>query len=216
MAKLDAPEVAVLLAEYGRRSALRGGNPYRSKAYLRAAENLAALAEPLARVVDQGRLLEIPGVGDGHCRHHHEAPPDRHPSVARKAAAGVPKGVLEMLSIPGLRPDKVLKLHRELGIGSVEELEAAAKQDRLKTVKGLGWALQRKILQGIEIRRTAKGSRHIHRAAALLEAAAKNLARSDLRLTRVLPAGDFRRGSELVADLAVVAQSARLKGGQPF
>jgi DNA polymerase (family 10) len=70
-----------------------------------------------------------------------------------------------MLSIPGLRPEKVLKLHRELGVGSIEELEAAAKQGRLKTVKGLGWALQRKILQGIEIHRTSKGSRHIHRAA---------------------------------------------------
>ena len=52
-------ELAALLAEYGRRSALHGGNPYRSKAYIRAAENLAALAEPLERLVDQGRLQEI-------------------------------------------------------------------------------------------------------------------------------------------------------------
>src|SRR3954471_21800994 len=64
MPKLDASGVAALLGEYGRRSALRGGNPYRSKAYVRAAENLAALAEPLDRIVDEGRLLEIPGVGD--------------------------------------------------------------------------------------------------------------------------------------------------------
>jgi DNA polymerase (family 10) len=54
----------------------------------------------------------------------------------------VPEGVLEMLSIPGLRPDKVLKLHKELGVNSIEELETAAKQDRLKPIKGLGWALQ--------------------------------------------------------------------------
>jgi DNA polymerase (family 10) len=38
MTPLDASEVAKLLAEYGRRAALAGGNPYRSKAYLRAAE----------------------------------------------------------------------------------------------------------------------------------------------------------------------------------
>ena len=56
MAKLDASQVAAMLAEYGRRSALRGGNPYRSKAYIRAAENLAALAEPLERIVEEGRL----------------------------------------------------------------------------------------------------------------------------------------------------------------
>jgi DNA polymerase (family 10) len=213
MAKLDASGVAVLLAEYGRRSALRGGNPYRSKAYMRAAENLTALAEPLERIVDEGRLREIPGVGDAIAdiitKLHGTG---THPSL-EKLREEVPEGVLEMLSIPGLRPDKVLKLHKELGIGSIEELEAAAKQDRLKPVKGLGWALQRKILQGIEIRRTSKGSRHIHRAAALLDAAKKNLARSDLELTRISDAGDFRRGSELVANLAVVAQSARLEDG---
>jgi DNA polymerase (family 10) len=213
MAKLDAPEVAALLAEYGRRSALRGGNPYRSKAYMRAAENLAALAEPLDRIVDEGRLQEIPGVGDAIAdivaKLHRTG---SHPSL-EKLRKEVPEGVLEMLSIPGLRPDKVLELHKELGIGSIEELETAAKQDRLKAVKGLGAALQRKILQGIEITRTSKGARHIHRAAALLDVAKKNLARSHLGLTCISDAGDFRRGAELVSDLAVVAESAHLKDG---
>jgi DNA polymerase (family 10) len=64
MASLDASEVAKLLAEYGRRAALAGSNPYRSKAYLRAAESLTALAEPLARIVAEGRLREISGVGE--------------------------------------------------------------------------------------------------------------------------------------------------------
>src|SRR4051812_3211934 len=61
--------------------------------------------------------------------------------------------------------------------------------------------------------RTPKPPRHIHRAAALLDAAKKNLARSDLTLTRISEAGDFRRGSELVSNLAIVAQSARLENG---
>jgi DNA polymerase (family 10) len=63
MPKLDASELAGLLAEYGRRSSFRGGNPYRAKAYIRAAENLAALTEPLDGIVDEGRLQEVPGVG---------------------------------------------------------------------------------------------------------------------------------------------------------
>jgi len=67
----------------------------------------------------------------------------------------IPEGVLPMLSIPGLRPDKVLKVHRELGVASLDELEQAARQDRLRAIKGLGPALQCKILQGIEIRRQA-------------------------------------------------------------
>jgi DNA polymerase (family X) len=64
MPKLPAPEVAVLLREFGQRTALRGGNPYRAKAYTRAAENLLALTEPLEDLISEGRLKEISGVGD--------------------------------------------------------------------------------------------------------------------------------------------------------
>jgi DNA polymerase (family X) len=213
MGKLDAPEVATLLAEYGRRSALRGGNPYRAKAYLRAAENLGALAEPLERIVDEGRLQEIPGVGEAIADIITKLHRSGTHSSLEKLRKEVPEGVLEMLSIPGLRPDKALKLYQDLGVDSIEKLEVAAKQDRLKPIKGLGRALQRKILQGIEIRRTSKGSRHIHRAAALIEAAKKNLARADAGLTRISDAGDFRRGSELVSKLALVGETARLKRG---
>jgi hypothetical protein len=63
VAKLDASEVAGLLEEYDRRTMLLGGNPYRAKAYIRAAENLALLTEPLETVVAEGRLREISGVG---------------------------------------------------------------------------------------------------------------------------------------------------------
>lgn len=64
MSALAAPEVAKLLHEFGQRTALRGGNPYRARAYTRAAENLMALTESLEDLVAHGRLKEIPGVGD--------------------------------------------------------------------------------------------------------------------------------------------------------
>jgi hypothetical protein len=134
MASLDASGVAKLLAEYGRRTALAGGNPYRSKAHLRAAESLAALAEPLGRIVAEGRLREIPGVGDAIAdiitKLHRTG---SHPSLER-IRREIPGGVLEMLSIPGLRPDKVLKLHKQLGIASLAELEAASREDRSRLV----------------------------------------------------------------------------------
>jgi Helix-hairpin-helix domain len=64
MQKLDAAAVAKLLIEFGRRTELGGGNPYRARAYYKAAENLLALTVPLDEVIAQGRLREIPGVGD--------------------------------------------------------------------------------------------------------------------------------------------------------
>jgi len=58
MPKPDAKTVAKLLREYAQRTALRGGNPYRAKAYSRAADSLAALAEPLDKLIMEERLTE--------------------------------------------------------------------------------------------------------------------------------------------------------------
>ena len=152
MAKQDAQSVAALLMELSRRSALAGGNPYRVRAYARAAESIATLTVPLAAVVEEGRLRALPGIGETIAdiveKLHRTG---THPSL-EELRREVPPGVVEMLAIPGLRPEKVLKLYRELGLTSLGELEAAARADRLAKVKGLGPALQRKILEGLEIR----------------------------------------------------------------
>jgi hypothetical protein len=108
-----------------------------------------------------------------------------------------------MLTVPGLRPEKVMKLYKELGITSLAALEEAAKADCLKGVKGLGNALQAKILQGIAIGRESEGRRHMHRAAVLLESAEQRLRQSHPDLKRITPAGELRRGCEQVADISM-------------
>jgi DNA polymerase (family 10) len=119
----------------------------------------------------------------------------------------LPAGVLELLSIPGLRPEKVLKLHKTLGISSLAELEQAARADKIKSVKGLGPAFQ-----GIELGRSSKGKRHLHRAAALLHAAEDHLRRAHPDLKRIAPAGEFRRGCGLVSDLSLVVEAKGISG----
>ncbi|MGY3355273.1 hypothetical protein ACVWZK_001936 [Bradyrhizobium sp. GM0.4] len=61
---VDTRTIASLLREYAQRTALRGGNPYRAKAYARAADSLVALAVPLDVLMAEDRLKEIPGVGE--------------------------------------------------------------------------------------------------------------------------------------------------------
>ena len=114
---LDVRTVASLLREYAQRTALRGGNPYRAKAYSRAADSLAALAVPLDVLIAEDRLTEIPGVGEAIAdiitKLHKTG---THPSL-EKLRKEIPEGVLEMLSVPGLRPEKVLRLYKDLGKG---------------------------------------------------------------------------------------------------
>jgi DNA polymerase (family 10) len=212
MAKLEAGDVARLLTEFGHRVALAGGDRFRARAFARAAENLLALTKPLAEIIAEDRLREIPGVGAaiaGMIARMHAT--GTHPALEAMRSE-MPAGLLDLLSIPGLRPDRVVKLHQDLGISSLKELEEAARADRIKTAKGLGASLQAKIVQGLEIRKRGQGQRHLHRAAALIEAATANLRESHLRLRRIVAAGEFRRGCELVSELSLVAEAPAVEG----
>ena len=128
-------------------------------------------------MIAAGTLTEIPGIGDAIAdiitKLHQTG---SHPSL-EKLRKEVPEGVLELFAVPGLRPDKILKLHQELGISSLAELEAAAKDDRIRKIKGLGASLQMKILQNLSIAHSGATQLHLHKAAALLEHAVSALKR---------------------------------------
>jgi len=211
MARLDAAAVSKILRELAQRMELEGGNPYRARAYARAAENLALSPVPVEQLVGEGRLTEIPGIGDSLAAvitQLHET--GRHPKLAAMRDA-MPAGVLEMLGVPGLRSERVQKLYRELGIASLADLEDAARSGRLAATKGYGAAFQAKVLQGLEMARGPQG-RHLHRAAAALRFAADEIARAHPEWTQITPAGAFRRGCELVGALSLVAVDPDLSG----
>jgi len=102
-----------------------------------------------------GTLTDIPGIGDAIADIITKLyQTGSHPSL-EKLRKEVPEGVLELFAIPGIRPDKILKLHQELGITSLVELEAAAKEDRIRKTKSLGASLQTKILQNLSEKRSS-------------------------------------------------------------
>ncbi len=209
--KLDTAAVSKLLRELAQRLELAGDNPYRARAYARAADNLQLSPLPLDDLVAQDRLTEIPGIGDALASvitQLHET--GEHPRL-QVMREDIPEGVLDMLRLPGLRPERVRKLHKELGIGSVPDLEDAARSGRLASTKGYGAAFQAKVLQGLEMRRGPQG-RHLHRAAAALRFAADAIAREHPEWLDVTPAGEFRRGCELVGALSLVAVDPHLDG----
>ncbi|GEP59888.1 DNA polymerase/3'-5' exonuclease PolX [Reyranella soli] len=190
---------------------LAGGNPYRARAYGRAAENLALSPLPLHQLVAEGRLTEIPGIGEalaGVITQLHET--GEHPRL-QAMREEVPAGVLDMLRVPGLRRERVQKLYKELGLKSVADLEDAARSGRLAATKGFGAAFQAKVLQGLAILTGPQG-RHLHRAAAALRFAADAIAREHPKWVDITPAGDFRRGCELVGALSLVAADPQLNG----
>jgi DNA polymerase (family 10) len=206
---LDAAAVARLLTEIGQRLELAGDEPFKARAYYRAAETLQALKEPLAQMVAGGKLRELPGVGEGLAEkiiRLHRA--GTHPTLDYLREQ-VPGGLLEMLRIAGLGPKKVSLLHKTLNISTLEELEEACRAGRVAQCKGFGAALEKKIVHGIEFLRKAQGLWLVHKAEERLDAAREALVSALPVLNRFVPAGSLRRGCELAEELVLVAEGPR-------
>ncbi len=126
-------ETAALLHE-------QGANPFRVRAYRRAAETVRGLHEPapaiLARDGQEG-LEALPAIGEQLAEHIRTlAETGRLPMLDRLRGASDPETLLS--SIPGIGKKTASRLHHELGIDTLEELETAAHDGRLKNLGGFG------------------------------------------------------------------------------
>jgi DNA polymerase (family X) len=202
----DTATIAQLLNEIGQRMELKE-EPNKARAYYRAVQSLLTLPESIDSIVEQGRLREIPGVGEAiEEKIQTLYQTGTHPFLERLRQE-IPATVLEMLAVPGLSSQKVMALYRQLSIGSLTELEAACQSGLIASTKGFGPSLQKKILSGIEMLRERQGRLHIHTAEARVLAACVLLKQESLELDRIVPAGEIRRGCEVVEEpLIVVAQ----------
>lgn len=212
MESLSADAVARLLEEIGQRMELGGESPFKVRAYYAAAENLRALEKPLADIVSKGALRDIPGIGEAIAEKViklHKT--GTHPTLEHLREQ-IPAGVLQILELPGLGPKKVLTLYNELKIASVDELEAACKEDKLSTVKGIGPSLQAKILKGIEFKRKGQGKMLLDAAEIRMREAMEAIRAQCKDLSSFSVAGGLRRGCEIVDNIAVVAVGATPDG----
>jgi len=205
MPERTAAEIADLLEEIGHRAVFAGGNPYKAKAYVRAASSLRRLVRPLHVLIAEGALQTIPGVGAAIAKRIEALHRSGMDESLERMRQELPAGLLDLLAIPRLRPDTILNLHRLLGVTSLEDLAAACREGRVAATKGLGRALEHKILQGLTIARESEGRLRMNQAQATLEQTMAELRRMRPALRKIIIAGDLRRACELVSDLRLVA-----------
>ncbi len=203
---MNRDEVAAILEEIGILLELKGENPFKTRAYATGARTLESLNEPLEKMVSENRLGELKGFG--------EALQDKVTTLVttgrlpyyEELKQSVPPGLLEMLKLPGVGPKKVRKLHDELGLTSVEQLEAACHDGRVAALEGFGEKSQQKILEGIAFRRQFASRHRLAQALAVAEPILDAL-RGHPDVLRCSPAGSLRRWKEVVGDLDFVVSS---------
>lgn len=203
---MDNREVARALREIGKLLEVEGESAFKVRAYLVAADRVAALADPLAALAAQGALRDIPGVGAAIAQKIESLLETGHVPLLDRLRAKYPGDVADLLRIPEIGPRKVGQLV-EAGITSVEGLERAARDGRLARIKGFGGKTQSAILQGIEALRRHAGARPLAQALPLAEELLSRLD-EDPGVLRSSLAGEVRRWQESVQALAFVAATA--------
>jgi len=193
-------EVAEVFAAMADILAIQGGNYHRIMAYRRAAENVATLGRPLEEVWRAGELEAIPGIGKTLAAKIDELMRTGRLGAYEKLKAQVPPGVVEMLQVPDVGPRKAALFWQELGITSIEALERAAREGRLRGLKGMGAKSEAKVLAGVEALKRRTGRTSLGVAWPLAHSMLDAL-RQVPGVVQAAPAGSLRRVRETVGDL---------------
>jgi DNA polymerase (family 10) len=200
--------IAALFDELADLYELDGAVVHRVLAYRNAAKSVREAPRSVAALAREGKVTQLPGIG--------KTLEDKITALietgtipaAEKLRAKFPVGLVDMTRLPGLGPKRARKLFDELGIDSLEALEAAAQSHRLRSVRGFGPKFEEAVLAAFAagVAEAPRPRTLLHRALLMGDAIVEAL-RAHPAADRVELAGSARRLADAVKDLDVVATS---------
>ena len=140
VATVTNPQIAALLREAADLLEAQEANVFRVRAYRRAAETVEQSTRPMVDILEEGgpeALIAIPSIGSGIAHAIAELVATGHMGALERLR-GRSDPIALLTSIPGLGPALAERIHDQLDIGSLEDLELAAHDGRLAAVEGMG------------------------------------------------------------------------------
>ncbi len=186
---------------------LKSENPFRIRAYRRAAQNVESLSEDVEALAAQGRLDEVPGIGAdlaGKILEYLRTDRIKDLEAARK---GIPPGVVELMNVPGIGPKTARLLYDKGGITGIAELEELARAGKLRGLPGIQAKTERNILRGIAVVRKGQERTPLGRALPLAEEVAEALRRLP-GVGQIEVAGSIRRRKDTIGDIDILVTSS--------
>ena len=203
---LSNRRVAERLEQHARLLEIAGESPFRARAYVRAAEAVRDLDQPVSDLAESGALQTLPGVGETMAGAIISLLESGTFPAHRQLMETYPESLLEVASVPGIGPKSVTKLFQKLQIATLEQLAAAVDAGALAATPGLGHRIQKAAGDGLAqlAKRTGQIPLGSARAAALMFVSAYALVRpGDL----IAITGGIRRWDVLVDDVQFIVAS---------
>ena len=202
---MDSRTAAHVLSRIAAFLELKGENSFKCRAYTGAAKGLLAFgADDLADAYRSGELASVRGLGPATLSVVRDLIETGESRYLEQLRESTPEGLLDMLDIPGMTPARIHRVYEELGVQTVEELEAAAKDGRLAKLPKLGPKTAAKILKGIATAREQGTLRLYHHAIVEAERLLASV-RSHPDVLRAELAGALRRRAEVAGKIEIVA-----------
>jgi DNA polymerase (family 10) len=205
-APLDNTSVARTLLEIADLLELKGENPFKIRAYRNAADLVAHAAEAVS-ALDDAALRGWSGIGKDLAGRIREIATTGDCGVRRDLLTEFPATLLDVLRLQGVGAKTVAVLYKELRIKSLDDLEAAAKAGRIRSVKGMGSKKEQLMLQAIAERRRFAGRHLLSRATEVADALIAYL-KEHAPLAEIATVGSVRRGTETSGNLDLLASGA--------
>lgn len=195
-------EIAKIFEEIADFLEILDENPFRIRAYRKAAKAISALTEPVDGLRAE-ELLKLPGIGRDLAGKIKEYIETGRISLYEELKNKIPSGLLNVMKIPGIGAKTVWFLYEKLDIKNIEELEEALNEGRLKGLPGFGAKTEENIKKGIIMFK--KGRERIPLAKALPVAREiLHILKEINGVTKADIAGSIRRWKETVKDIDIL------------
>jgi DNA polymerase (family 10) len=184
------------------------GVEFKPRAYRRAARTIDSLGQPIEQIYAEGKLEDLPGVGEAIAKKIGEIIETGSLKYRDELKAKTPVDLEGILAVEGIGPKTAGLLFKRLGIKSLDDLERAAKEHKIREIKRLGPKTEENILSSIELAKTRKVRTLLGDALPVAEEICQHL-RADKRAeaTQVEAAGSLRRMKEAIGDIDILATS---------
>lgn len=201
-------DIAAVFDEMADLLELRQDNPFRIRAYRRAAQTVRGQSRELRDAVADGRdLRKLPGIGEDLAAKIVEILETGRCAALEKLRKQVPPGLEDLLHLPGLGPARVRQLRKELRITSLAGLRSAIAKGKLQQLKGFGPKLEQRISESLA--NPVTGKRTLRTVAAqYARSLVEHLWQVD-GVRQIDIAGSYRRGLATVGDLDLLVAASR-------
>ncbi|MUV90492.1 DNA polymerase/3'-5' exonuclease PolX [Halapricum sp. CBA1109] len=181
---------------------------YKPRAYRRAAENVRDYPDPIEVLAAEGEAAvgEIDGVGDAIAAKVVEYVETGEIAELVELREDLPVEMAALTSVEGVGPKTVGTLYEALGIRTLDDLEAAAEDGEIQSVKGFGAKTEQNILDGIPFAREAHDRQLLGDARPYGEEIRDYLRAQDA-VERCDLAGSIRRWKATIGDVDVLVGS---------